>query len=91
MSFVFCSVAILQYLAERYKVDDKFYPMEPQLRAVINHRLAFYLSTYYSSIAHYVVCLIIDLGLIKEKEKENIILFIAPSNLLCLFKEPRRT
>ncbi|OXA43391.1 glutathione S-transferase 1 [Folsomia candida] len=50
------SVAILQYLAEKYKVDEKFYPSaDPQARAVINHRLSFHLSTYYKAMADYVL------------------------------------
>jgi len=41
------SVAIIQYLAEKYgKNDDAFYPKDPASRSVINHHLAFHLSTY---------------------------------------------
>jgi len=46
------------YLADKYKVDETFYPTEAQQRAIINHRLSFYLSTFYKAISEYVVSLI---------------------------------
>ncbi|ODM95254.1 Glutathione S-transferase 1, isoform C [Orchesella cincta] len=49
------SVAIIQYLADKYKVDDTFYPTVAEQRAVINHRLAFHMSTYYKAIVNYVI------------------------------------
>jgi len=49
------SVAILQYIADKYKKDDKLYPADLQKRAVVNHRLAFHLSTYYKAVANYMV------------------------------------
>jgi glutathione S-transferase len=49
------SVAILQYLADKYKKDDLFYPSAPEQRAVVNHRLAFHLSTYYKAIVDYMI------------------------------------
>lgn len=51
--FVF-SNAILQYLADRYPKDEVLYPKNVQTRAIVNHRLAFNLSTYYRSIGEYV-------------------------------------
>lgn len=48
-------MAILQYLADKYKVDETFYPADAQQRAVVNHRLAFHMSTYYKAIVDYVV------------------------------------
>jgi len=49
------SVAILQYLAEKYKVDETFYPTDPQKRAIVNQRLAFHLSSYYKAIVDYII------------------------------------
>ncbi|KAG8223829.1 hypothetical protein J437_LFUL003717 [Ladona fulva] len=45
------SVAILQYLADKYSKDDKLYPRDPQKRAIVNHRLFFNLTTYYRYIS----------------------------------------
>nr|XP_023019287.1 glutathione S-transferase 1-like [Leptinotarsa decemlineata] len=45
------STAILQYLAEQYGKDDTLYPKDPKARAVVNHRLCFHSSTYYSYIS----------------------------------------
>lgn len=49
------SNAILQYLADKYGKDDKFYPKDVQTRAIVNHRLCFNLSTYYRYISEHVV------------------------------------
>ncbi|CAG7832942.1 unnamed protein product [Allacma fusca] len=49
------SVAIIQYLAEKYKKDDTFYPEDAQERAVVNHRLAFNLSTLYKTVVEYML------------------------------------
>ncbi|XP_071440215.1 glutathione S-transferase 1-like isoform X3 [Hetaerina americana] len=49
------SIAILQYLADKYSTDGSLYPKEPQRRAVVNHRLAFNLTTYYRYIAEHVM------------------------------------
>ncbi|XP_063243439.1 glutathione S-transferase 1 [Bacillus rossius redtenbacheri] len=49
------SVAILQYLADRYGKNEDLYPRDPQKRAVVNHRLVFNLSTYYQYISEYVM------------------------------------
>ncbi|EEB14872.1 GSTD1-5 protein, putative [Pediculus humanus corporis] len=51
----FSSNAILQYLADRYPKDDTLYPQDPKKRALVNHRLAFNLSTYYSNIGQHVM------------------------------------
>jgi glutathione S-transferase len=53
--FNFCSIAILQYLADKYGKTDDLYPKDPEKRALVNHRLAFNLSTYYRYISEYVV------------------------------------
>ncbi|XP_069700591.1 glutathione S-transferase 1-1 isoform X2 [Periplaneta americana] len=49
------SIAILQYLADKYSKTDSIYPKDPQKRALVNHRLAFNLSTYYRYISEYVM------------------------------------
>ncbi|KAJ9576861.1 hypothetical protein L9F63_006560, partial [Diploptera punctata] len=49
------SIAILQYLADKYSVTDSLYPKDPQKRALVNHRLAFNISTYYRYISEYVM------------------------------------
>ncbi|KAK6616999.1 hypothetical protein RUM44_005356 [Polyplax serrata] len=49
------SNAILQYVADTYAKDDSFYPRDPKRRAIVNHRLAFNLSTYYKSIGEHVM------------------------------------
>jgi len=49
------SGAILQYLADKYKKDETFYPAEPKKRAVVNHRLAFNGTTMYKAIIDYMV------------------------------------
>ncbi|XP_067010024.1 glutathione S-transferase 1 isoform X2 [Anabrus simplex] len=49
------SIAILQYLGDKYDKDGKLYYKDPQQRAAINHRLAFNISTYYKNISEYVV------------------------------------
>uniref|UniRef100_A0A1B6EAU5 GST N-terminal domain-containing protein n=1 Tax=Clastoptera arizonana TaxID=38151 RepID=A0A1B6EAU5_9HEMI len=50
------SVAILQYLADRYGVQHhNVYPTDPKKRAVINQRLAFNIASYYKNIAEYVM------------------------------------
>nr|AHC08059.1 delta glutathione S-transferase [Locusta migratoria] len=49
------SVAILQYLADKYGPGHSLYPRDPQQRALVNHRLAFNISTYYARIAEYAV------------------------------------
>ena len=53
--YLYSSVAILQYLADKYKKDETFYPVDPEQRALVNHRLAFHLSTYYRTIVDYMV------------------------------------
>lgn len=54
-NFFLLSVAILQYLADKYKVDETFYPADAQQRALVNHRLAFHMSTYYKAVVNYIV------------------------------------
>ncbi|XP_075976006.1 GST-containing FLYWCH zinc-finger protein [Anticarsia gemmatalis] len=47
------SVAIMQYVCDKYAPDSPLYPREPQARALVNHRLLFNLTTYYASISAY--------------------------------------
>lgn len=55
-NYFLLSVAIMQYLAEKYGKDDTFYPKDDLLaRSIIHHRLAFYLSTYYRRVHDYMV------------------------------------
>lgn len=48
-------VAILQYICDKYAANSSLYPSEPQQRAIINHRLCFNSSFFYSAVAAYVV------------------------------------
>lgn len=45
------SRAIMCYLAEKFRRDDKLYPEKPQERAIVNHRLYFDLGTLYQRFA----------------------------------------
>ncbi|XP_072929344.1 glutathione S-transferase 1-1 [Epargyreus clarus] len=47
------SNAILQYICDKYKPDSNLYPRDPKIRAIVNHRLCFNLSTYYANISAY--------------------------------------
>jgi len=49
------SNAILQYLADQYDTSGKFYPKEPKLRAIVNHRLCFNLALYYRNILDHAI------------------------------------
>ena len=51
--FVSESAAILQYLADKYKKNETFYPWNPQQRARINQLLAFNNTTLYRAIMDY--------------------------------------
>ena len=54
-AILFSSIAILQYLADKYSKTNSLYPNDAQKRALVNHRLAFNISTYYRNISEYVV------------------------------------
>ncbi|XP_052748494.1 glutathione S-transferase 1-1 [Galleria mellonella] len=47
------SNAILQYLCDKYRPGTPLYPVDSKIRAIINHRLCFNLSTYYANISAY--------------------------------------
>lgn len=47
------SNAILQYICDKYKPDSSLYPKDPKIRAIVNQRLCFNLSTYYANIMNY--------------------------------------
>ena len=49
------SVAILQYLADKYDTVGNLYPKDIKSRARVNHRLCFSLATYYHRISEYVI------------------------------------
>ncbi|XP_055699212.1 glutathione S-transferase 1-1 [Phlebotomus papatasi] len=49
------SIAILQYLCDKYRPDSQLYPKDPKARAIVNHRLNFNSAFYYSSISMYVM------------------------------------
>lgn len=48
-------VAILQYICDKFEPGSKLYPTEPQQRAIVNHRLCFNSSFFYSAVAAYAV------------------------------------
>lgn len=47
------SIAIMQYLCDKYAANSTLYPKEPKERALVNHRLCFNMAFYYSSIGAY--------------------------------------
>lgn len=49
------SVAIMQYLCDKYRPDSGLYPKEPVQRALVNQRLCFNMGYYYSYISQYTV------------------------------------
>lgn len=48
-------VAILQYICDKFAPTSNLYPSDAQQRALVNHRLCFNTSFYYSAIAAYAV------------------------------------
>lgn len=48
-------VAILQYICDKYAPESQLYPSEAQQRALVNHRLCFNSSFFYSAIAAHAV------------------------------------
>lgn len=49
------SIAILQYICNKYRPDSNLYPKDPQERAIVDQRLCFNMGFYYSSIGAHVV------------------------------------
>ncbi|XP_055386634.1 glutathione S-transferase 1-1 [Condylostylus longicornis] len=49
------SVAIMQYLCDKYGPESSLYPKNPKERAIVNQRLNFNMAFYYSSIGQYVM------------------------------------
>nr|QLI62203.1 glutathione S-transferase 7 [Streltzoviella insularis] len=47
------SNAILQYICDKYKPESPLYPKDPKVRAIVNQRLCFNLSSYYANISAY--------------------------------------
>ncbi|CAH2040329.1 unnamed protein product, partial [Iphiclides podalirius] len=47
------SNAILQYICDKYAPGNELYPQDAKVRAIVNHRLCFNLSTYYANISVY--------------------------------------
>ncbi|XP_054726318.1 uncharacterized protein LOC129236127 isoform X1 [Anastrepha obliqua] len=45
------SVAIMQYLCDKYSPTSKLYPREATQRAIVNHRMCFNMGFYYSAIS----------------------------------------
>lgn len=50
------SVAIMQYLCDKYAPENPIYPKDPKTRALVNQRLCFNMAFYYSNISQYTVC-----------------------------------
>jgi glutathione S-transferase len=46
-------IAIMQYICDKYAPDSPAYPKDPQLRALVNHRLCFNMAHFYGAIAPY--------------------------------------
>lgn len=49
------SVAIMQYLCDKYRPESSLYPKDPVQRALVNQRLCFNLAFYYNYISQYAV------------------------------------
>lgn len=49
------SVAIMQYLMDKYAPESALYPKDPVKRALVNQRLCFNLAFFYPSISTYAV------------------------------------
>jgi glutathione S-transferase len=47
------SIAIMQYICDKYGPDSSVYPKEPQLRALVNHRLCYNMASFYAAVAPY--------------------------------------
>lgn len=46
-------IAIMQYLCDKYAPESPAYPKDPQLRALVNHRLCYNMAHFYSAVAPY--------------------------------------
>ena len=69
------SIAIMQYLCDKYHPESTLYPKEPTQRAIVNHRLLFNMGFYYNNISQYVVCNRIYKKYIYDKKPLKIIPF----------------
>ncbi|XP_037029223.1 glutathione S-transferase 1-like [Bradysia coprophila] len=47
------SIAILQYLCDKYRPESALYPNDPVKRAIVNQRLCFNMGFYYNYISQY--------------------------------------
>lgn len=63
------SVAIIQYLAEKYGKDSTFYPNCLAKRSVVHHRLAFHLSSYQRRVYDY---MILPMDYAYERTEDNL-------------------
>lgn len=43
----------MQYICDKYSPDTPAYPKDPQLRALVNHRLCYNMANFYAAIAPY--------------------------------------
>lgn len=48
-------IAIMQYICDKYAPDSPAYPKDPQLRALVNHRLCFNMAHFYSAVGPYTI------------------------------------
>jgi glutathione S-transferase len=39
----------MQYICDKYAPESTLYPKEPQLRALVNHRLLYNMASFYGS------------------------------------------
>lgn len=49
------SVAIIQYLCDKYRPESPLYPRDPKQRAIVNQRMLFNCNFYYRPISMYAV------------------------------------
>ncbi|CAH1635569.1 unnamed protein product [Spodoptera littoralis] len=49
------SVAMMQYICDKFKPNSPLYPTDSKARAIINHRLMFAMTTYYAELLNYFI------------------------------------
>jgi glutathione S-transferase len=48
-------VTIMQYICDKFAPNSPLYPKDPQQRAIVNHRLVFNTTFFYSAVSAHIV------------------------------------